>query len=279
MQIRRLFFRITLLGFASLPVAVPNLLAQQSSHPAATASALPAYDVIAIHENKSGANMATVTWGDDAFVAENTTLTLLLLNAYEIRPDLISGLPAWANSVHFNVNAKISDADAGAIKKLSPEQGRAMIAELLKERFNLSAHIEPRTLPVYNLVVAKGGPKLKENDTPPASLDEAGTSSGPHPENIWMSTTGITAVAVPISALAANLANHFQRSVIDKTGLTNRYDIHLKWRSDEQERAGIDADAPDIFTALKEQLGLKLVPSKGPVDTLVIDHVEMPTEN
>jgi uncharacterized protein (TIGR03435 family) len=265
-----------------LPAQQPSqtTAAQQSSHPAATASPLPAYDVIAIHENRSGANMATVRWGDDAFVAENTTLTLLLLNAYDIRQDLISGLPAWASSVHFDVNAKISDADVGAIKKLSPDQGRAMIAELLKERFNLSAHIETKSLPVYNLVIAKGGPRLKENDTPPPTdLDAAEPSSGPHVANIWMSTTGITGVAVPIAILAANLASHVQRSVIDKTGLTNKYDIHLKWRSDEQERAGVDNNAPDFFTALQEQLGLKLEPSKGPVDTLVIDHVEMPTEN
>ncbi|HEY5382224.1 MAG TPA: TIGR03435 family protein [Acidobacteriaceae bacterium] len=279
MNTRRPFSRISCLALGTLLSATLPLSAQQPSPATAVAAPLPAYDVIAIHENRSGANMATVRWGDDAFVAENTTLTLLLLNAYDIRPDLISGLPAWASSVHFNVNAKISDADVGALKNLSPEQGRAMIAEILKERFNLSAHIETKSLPVYNLVVAKGGPKLKENDTLSASLDAAETSSGPHPENIWMSTTGITAVAVPISALAASLADHFQRGVIDKTGLTNRYDIHLKWRSDEQERAGIDADAPDIFTALQEQLGLKLVPSKGPVPTLVVDHVEMPTEN
>jgi uncharacterized protein (TIGR03435 family) len=97
-----------------------------------------------------------------------------------------------------------------------------------------------------------------------------------------ISDSGMTGTAIPISSLAGNLAFRVERNVIDKTGLTGRYDINLKWTPEDLEGktdASADNNAPDLFTALQEQLGLKLEPSKGPVDTLVVDHVEMPTEN
>jgi uncharacterized protein (TIGR03435 family) len=256
-------------------------LAQQPAAP------LPVYDAIAIHENKAGANMSMVRWGSDAFTATNTTLTSLLMSAYGIREDLMSGLPSWANSFHFDINAKISDPDPQAIKNLSREQRRAMMVTLLKERFHLQTHIETKTLPVYDLVIAKGGLKLKENATPPATSLEPGASpSTLKPGSFRISNSGtnseMTAVGVPISNLATNLAFQVERNIIDKTGLTAKYDFNLKWTPMQLEGkvdASADNNAPDIFTALQEQLGLKLEPSKGPVDTLVIDHIEKPSEN
>lgn len=279
----RALTRTTSFSCVALLLSALALPAQQPSQSTAATAALPSYDVVAIHENRSGSSNSSAHWGDDAYIAENTTLTFLLTNAYGIRQELMSGLPSWANSVHFNINAKISDPDIDAIKKLSREQRNAMIAELLKERFHLRAHIEPKTLPVYDLVIAKGGPKLKQNNTPlPTSFDAGKTQSGPPPGSISGTDTGVTAVAVPISMFAENLAFRLQRNVIDKTGLTGRYDIDLKWTPVELDgkTGGItDNVAPNLFTALQEQLGLKLEPSKGPVDALVIDHVEMPTEN
>jgi uncharacterized protein (TIGR03435 family) len=166
MHIGRALIRITSFTCVALLISAPPTSAQQSSQSAAVSAPLPSYDVVAIHENKSGSNMATARWGEDAFTAENTTLTFLLLNAYGIRREFISGLPSWANSAHFNVNAKISDPDPDAIKKLTRDQRRAMIVLLLRDRFHLQAHIEAKSLPVYDLVIAKGGPKLKENTTP-----------------------------------------------------------------------------------------------------------------
>ncbi len=227
--------------------------------------------------------MASMRWGNDAFTATNTTLTFLLLSAYNIREDLISGLPGWANSFHFDINAKISDPDVDAIKKLSRDQRRAMIATLLNDRFHLRAHIETKTLPVYDLVIAKGGSKLKENAAPPAaSLDPGAAPSSLKPGSFMISDSQMTGVAIPISVLVPNLGFQVQRNVIDKTGLTGKYDISLKWTPAELEGktdTSTDNNAPDLFTALQEQLGLKLEPSKGPVDTLVVDHIEMPSAN
>ena len=227
---------------------------------------------------------------DASFVATNINLTSLLMNAYGIRPELMSGLPGWANSTRFDVNAKVSDPDIDALKKLTPEQKRtqrqAQMLALLADRFHLQAHIETKTLPVYDLVIAKGGPKLKENTALPSQpTDAPGPGKPPanmKPGSMWISNSQMTAVGIPTSNLAANLAFRVERNVIDKTGLTGKYDFTLKWRPTELEGkadASTDNDAPDLFAALQEQLGLKLEPSKGPVDTLVIDHVELPTEN
>jgi len=273
--------------FASglLLLSAPCLFAQQPSQTTATPTP-PLFDVVSIHENKTGSNSVSIRNGDGSFIATNISLTNLLMNAYHIRPELISGLPGWANSTRFDVNAKISDPDIAALKKRTSEQRRAesqaQTLALLTDRFHLEAHIETKTLPTYDLVIAKGGLKIKENAAPPATtLDPSASPSTPKPGSFRISNSEMTAVGVPISNLAGNLAFRVERNVIDKTGLTGRYDFTLKWRPEELEgKADVTTDnAPDIFTALQEQLGLKLEPSKGPVDTLVVDHVEMPTEN
>ena len=276
---------ITLFILAALLLATPHLSAQQPSQAVTTASQ-PVYDVVSIRENKSGANNVSIRGGGASFVATNITLITLLMNAYNIREDLISGLPGWANSTHFDVNAKVSDPDIAALKNLAREQRQAMMLTFLQDRFHLRAHIEVKTLPVYDLVLAKAGSKLKENTTLPSQTPGAPGPGKPpanmKPGSMWISNSQMTAVGISTSNLASNLAFQVQRNVIDKTGLTGKYDFTLNWRPLELEGkadAGADDSAPDLFTALQEQLGLKLEPSKGPVDTLVVDHVEMPTEN
>ena len=270
-----------LLSTALLLVA-PNLFAKQTSSQAAAISStepthdaatpLPTYDVVSIHEHKPGTNDLMGMGSRDAgFTAKNINLNTLLLNAYKIRLlSLISGLPSWSSSTSFDISAKVTDPDIDILKKLTPEQRRAMLMALLADRFHLRAHIVTKTLPVYDLVLAKGGPKLIENTAP----------TGPHNMlgSMTMSRSQITAVGVPTSNIAANLASQTQRNVIDKTGLTGRYDFTLKWTPTELEGKA-DNNDPDLFTALQEQLGLKLEPSKGPVDTLVVDYVERPSEN
>lgn len=280
MNIRRPFRLIPSVAFGVLLSTTPHLAAQQPSQTTATAP-LPVFDVVAIHENKSATNMSTVRWGGDAFIASNTTLTSLLMSSYGIREDLISGLPGWAESLHFDVNAKVSDPDADVLKKLSRDQRRAMMVAFLNDRFHLRAHIETKTLPVYDLVIAKGGSKLKENTVPLSNSTEPGkTPFNLKPGSFMISDSQMTGIAIPVSLFATNLAFRVERNVIDKTGLTGTYDINLKWTPAEQEGKTDSSDnAPDLFTALQEQLGLKLESSKGPVDTLVIDQVEMPSEN
>jgi uncharacterized protein (TIGR03435 family) len=274
---------IASLVFGALLGTALHLAAQQPSPANAIAAPLPVYDVIAIHENKSAPLVTETHWGATGFTATNTTLTSLLMGAYNIREDLISGRPGWADSFHFDINAKITDADPETLKNLSRDQRRAMMLALLNDRFHLRAHIETKTLPVYDLVIAKGGSKLKENSAPPAqSLDPGKPPYTLKPGGFRVSDSQMTGIAIPVSTLASSLAFRVERNIIDKTGLTSRYDINLKWTPAEREGKadnGSDNNAPDLFTALQEQLGLKLEPSKGPVDTLVVDHVEMPTAN
>ena len=216
----------------------------------------------------------------DGISFTNMTLTDILLNAYFIRPELMSGLPHWADSTRFDINAKVSDPGINVLK-LPDEQFHAMMVAFLTDRFHLRAHIETKTLPVYDLVIAKSGIRFKENVAVPSSGEDS-AHPNTKPGTVLVNNNHLTAVGVPISNLATNLAFQVERNVIDKTGLTGNYDIDLKWTPHELEGKtdGLtDNNAPDLFTALQEQLGLKLEPSKGPVDALVIDHVEMPTEN
>ncbi|HZQ42084.1 MAG TPA: TIGR03435 family protein [Acidobacteriaceae bacterium] len=269
------------LSLCTLPAvfsAHVQYIARKPPQTAAMTAPLPVFDVVSIRENKTGSYSSTVRWVGDAFTATNMTLSTLLLNAYNIREDLMSGLPSWADSTHFDVNAKVSDPDPNVLKNLSREQRRAMIVAFLSDRFHLRAHIETKTLPVYDLVIAKGGLRMKEYAAVVSPGGGDGNPANKKPGSMTIRNYQITAFGIPTSNLAANLAFIVQRNVIDKTGLTGMYDINLKWRPDDAP-ASDDNNAPDLFTALQEQLGLKLEPSKGPVNILVIDHVEMPTAN
>ena len=246
-----------------------NSIAQQ---PAPT---LPAYDVVVIKLNNSLSRHMSMDIDEDMLRAENVSLKVLLVNAYGIREGLMFGLPGWAGSSRFDVTAKVSDPDMKALSKLSREQRQAMLAALLVDRFHLKIHTEIKTLPVYELVVAKGGPKLTATVVPPPdtkNLDPLGLG------NLDVQGTNITAAGVTLSDLAGNLSFPLDRTVINKTGLTGRYDFQLRWTADGASAGATDAP-PDLFTAIQEQLGLKLQAAKGPVTTLVVDHVEQPTAN
>jgi uncharacterized protein (TIGR03435 family) len=145
------------------------------------------------------------------------------------------------------------------------KQTQAMLQVALADRFKLRVHNEARDGPIYELVIAKGGFKLKEA---PASKHSRGYSWGRDHVEV---RTG------PIGSLVFVLSDLLSRNVVDKTGLSGNYDIDLNWTPDDQQ--GTPDAGPTLFTALEEQLGLKLVPAKGPVDTFVVDHVERPTEN
>jgi uncharacterized protein (TIGR03435 family) len=204
----------------------------------------------------------------------------LLSIAYGIRTGLVSGLSGWADSARFDINAKQIDYDPKV--SYTKEQTRAMLATMLEDRFHVKVHIEVKELPVYDLVVTKDGPKFKENPAPPVdpnAPDDAKKGRGNTGINGRNGNIELTATAIPITGLVSALSNQIDRTVIDKTGLKGEYDFHLKWTSENAPQPVADDAPPLLFTALQEQLGLKLVASKGPVNTLVVDHVEQPTEN
>jgi uncharacterized protein (TIGR03435 family) len=235
----------------------------------------PAYDAVTVKVNDSLAQNNSTTMDDTMFRAQNVTLKHLLVNAYGIREGLMFGLPGWAASLRFDINAKVTDPDLKTLHSLSKEQRQAMIAAILVDRFHLKLHTESKTLPVYELVVAKDGPKLTASAVPPPD------AANPDPfGKMDVHNTDMTATGVTLSQLAGNLSFPLDRTVLDKTGLMGRYDFRLRWTADTVAANSAAADAPpSLFMAIQEQLGLKLQPANGPVETLVIDHVEQPSEN
>jgi uncharacterized protein (TIGR03435 family) len=275
-----------------MAVAGPCVRAQEPSTATADVK-LPAFDVVSIKPDKSGGGMIRVMNRPDGYSASNISLKMLIQAAYGIREDLISGAPGWADSARYDIDAKVDGADVEALKKLSPEQRRLILQPLLADRFKLKVHTEIKQLPVYELVVAKGGPKLKE-----ATAGDTYANGIKGPDGVGrggmvrMGRGQLTAQGVPMTSVVNILSQQLHRTVIDKTGLAGKYDLELNWTPDEGEGMGPppgsgqphadvppEGSGPSIFTALQEQLGLRLQSAKGPVDTLVIDHVEMPTEN
>ncbi len=232
-----------------------------------TAAKLPVYDIVSIKQNKSGNGNYYFRTGDDSFTATNVPLKFLVEMAYDIDQELLPGVSGPIDSVRFDVIAKMIEPDSDVIKKLSNRQRQSMLLPFLEERFQLKAHTETKILPVFEMALTKDGPRFKQSPAP----------SKPNPT--WSSGNGrFTAHDLSMTYLASVLTDVVQRTVIDKTGLTGKYEISLKWSQDDGTDPPADS-GPSIFTALQEQLGLKLKPAKGPVETLVVDHVAMPSEN
>jgi uncharacterized protein (TIGR03435 family) len=236
----------------------------------ALSQTLPPYDVTSIRVNNAGDDISYgIHAGIDRFDATAIQLRTLLEYAYDVKPDLIIGLSGPVDSVRFDIEAKVIPSD-GSAPKLTDPQLIAMLIPMLADRFHLKAHLEPQIKPVYDLVVAKGGPRFK--------LDPSERTGGSWNINGENDRKVLTVDRSSMSDLAAILSDEVHRDVIDKTALTGHADITLKWSDDVAATQG-GANVISIFTAVEEQLGLKLQPSKGPVDTLVIDHVEMPQAN
>jgi uncharacterized protein (TIGR03435 family) len=269
----------TLLSLAALGLlfapAVPGQLAHKGpANAIALSQSLAPYDVVSIKLHNPATdppNQQTFNMSihDDVFTASNVPLDMVIEFAYDIKSDQISGLSGPVSDAHFDIEAKVLPADDGKPPQLTDTQLAAMIIPLLADRFHFQAHLQPKTLPVYDLVVNRGGPKIK------LSQEERNDSSW---NMNWNNNDKIlSAKSASMADLATALADQVHRKVIDKTGLAGAADLTLKWTSDEAaDQGGI---VVSIFTAIEEQLGLKLQPGKGPVDTLVVNHAEMPSEN
>jgi len=202
----------------------------------------------------------------------------LIQQAYGVREFQIVGGPGWLGLERYDITAKPEGA-------ATQDQVKVMMQALLADRFKLQFHRETKELPTYALVVAKGGPKFHESEVVPEGSDK------PTGARMTMERGRFSVQSAPVAALANQLGQVLGQSVIDKTGLTGNYDFKLEWTPDEgSERRMIrapggdsptpaDAAGPSIFTALQDQLGLKLESTKGPVEILVIDRAEKPSEN
>jgi uncharacterized protein (TIGR03435 family) len=250
--------------------------------PAAADVKVPAFDVASIKQNKGDSGMMRVMTKPDGFSCENSSLKDLISNAYGVRQDLISGGPGWVESLGFDIDAKVAGPDVETLKKLSPRQRGSMLQSLLEERFKLKVHRETKVLPIYDLVIAKGGSKLKEVPAADLVADAKDPDHGKHPGMMTMGSGMFKGQALPAQSIANEISYVLEHTVVDKTGLLGKYDLDLMWKPEGDATSADDGSAESgvsIFTAVQEQLGLKLLPTKGPVQTLVIDHVEQSSEN
>ncbi len=272
------------LAAATLTLAAPLALAQSGPPPPITPSGKPlAFTIVSIkrHGNASGgAGIEGCSVDHCHFVAR--PLLAFIMTAYNLSLKPILGNPLPGDSDLFDLDAKIDPADLPATP-LSPRQLADMLQPVLADRFQLHVHHETRNLPVYNIVLAKGGLKMKESV--PAAPMAAGSPTSPAiapPRRCTPKSVG-NGLRVEHDCTISDIRNILEgptgRYVIDKTGLAGRYDFELRWTPDDTPADSPLAGGPSIFTAVEEQLGLKLEPATAPVDVLVIDHAEQPSPN
>lgn len=245
----------------------------------AQAAKLPSsFDVVSVRVNNSGLRTVMINAEKNSFTATNVTLITMLDMAYGMKSDQISGAPGWVDSTHFDIQAKVLDAEGVDLDALTDKELQPILQTLLAERFQLKTHTETKTLPVYELVVAKGGAKLKL--TPATAVDG---KEMPREGMITVHRGDLSGSGMTMARLSSLLGDAVRRTVIDRTGMTGGYDIMLRWTPEGDASSAGDSGAadapPPIFTAVQEQLGLKLQAGRGPVATLVVDHVEKPSEN
>jgi uncharacterized protein (TIGR03435 family) len=256
---------------------------------AETSKELPTFEVATVKPSISGGMMVMTKFTPDGIQIRNAPLILIIRQATGLlnsNDDEVIGAPSWVKTEKYDIDAKVSESDVPKLDKLTRIERNEMMRSVLVDRFSFAAHRDIRELPVFELIVAKGGPKLKEavrGDTYPNGLkDDQGQSS---PGTMRVGFGSVDCQAVPMEALLEILTGLSGRTVVDKTGLVGKYDVKLRWKPEDSrpqaDAGGGAADEPDVdfFTAVQEQLGLKLVPAKGPVNALVVDHIEKPSEN
>jgi uncharacterized protein (TIGR03435 family) len=266
----------------------------------------PRFDVASIKLNTASFHTGTMvdTHPGGRLTAEFSPVRLLIRRAYGVESFQILGGPEWINTDGYDIEAK-AEGDP------SQRQLLLMLQSLLEDRFKLKVHRETRELPVYAMTVAKGGLKLPSPKAggcftgDPNAPDSSGRPKAVPPGQPYF-PCGVAVVMfnspgprmlggqVSTTDLAQSLTSILGRTILDKTGFTGKFDLHLEFALDEalagllgpnappfrlQERRPGELDSPSIFAALQQQLGLKLESSKGPAEVLVVDHVERPTEN
>jgi len=313
--------KLLLAFFAAAVIAVPVLFGlanawQNTAESKTNNGPLPTFEVASVKPNHSGDGRVQIMNTAGVFRAVNVTPRMLIEFAYKIKDPELSGGPSWINSERYDINAKVPDtpdnqqALTAELIDQRTQLRRQMVQALLADRFKLTVTHETKELAVYELVVAKGGPKFHETTVPPPDP----TAAPPEPSGppvpgkplalrgrgvmMGISAGQLTMQGAPMSALASALSERVGRNVLDKTGLKGNYDLTLQWTPEEGQGSRMfggapapdgrppgdsapppEASGPSIFTALQEQLGLKLESTKGPVQTLVIASIEKPSEN
>ena len=262
-------------------VAVPLVVCLLSVIPLAQQ---PAFDAAVFRINRSGEDSSSVGQRPGGrYVMTNGPIYLLLMNAFRPQNREIIGAPSWVMSERY-------DFQATANAQTTSDDLRLMLRGILAERLKLQAHLEPRDQPAYFLVTARPdkrlGPQAGRTSRDCASLASADRAGAPRPElsspsngappcGIRTSTTDLIAGGVTMDILARNLGVPAGRPIFDRTGVEGYFDLTLRWANAD----AVASDAASFFTALQEQLGLKLESGQAPLQTLVIDHIERPSDN
>ena len=291
----------------TLPVVVGAMSASAQVR-GVVSEATERFEVASIRPNKGPAVSGPVGSGigfrGTHFSAENITLQQLITYAYELQAFEIFGGPSWATSDRFDIAATMQPPPTGSDPLDAPSRNRRRLRALLAERFKLVVHEERREMPVYSLVLARPDRKLGERLRPfegecmePGAVPDSlkapwlapspDSSKGPNPCMLFTGVGRLSARGTMLSALSSTLARFpaVGRRVIDRTGLTGQFDFDLEWTPlvtpPEAAAPGVpdrpSETGPNLFTALQEQLGLKLESAKEPVPVLVIDGVNQPS--
>jgi uncharacterized protein (TIGR03435 family) len=295
---QRLTKTLVLIALGMLVIGIP-VFSQ------APPGAKPSFEVASIKPNTSGENRVAILGSPGGRITmTGVTLRLIITFAYRVRDFQISGGPNWISSDRWNIEARAEEGSipppTGPPDPNVPDPMAVRTQSLLEDRFQLKFHRETKEMPVYELTVAKSGAKVKlSEDQTPFRPFERGAAPPPPPQrggpmprgNMRMGRGGLEANGVPFANFVSALSQQLGRTVIDKTGLKGFYDIKLEWTPElgqggpfgpppgGPEPPPPDPSGPTIFTAVQEQLGLRLESTKGPVEVLVIDSAQRPTEN
>lgn len=249
--------------------ALGIMLFQRPLLPQAAVTARPSFEVASIKPGTSDEpRYFKFNVGDDRFRGTNMSLKDWIKNAWAVTDFEVTGVPEWISSENFDIDAKAERPIR------SVDEGYQMLKSLLEDRFSLKVHRETKEMPMYSLVVEKKGVKMK------LSTDQSGTTGGVREVRYGR----IAGEAVPASTIAGILSGLAGRRVLNKTGLRGRYDVDLRYTPDSGQpgAAPEPTDSPNgqsLFGALQTQLGLKLESTRGPIEILVVDHIERPSPN
>jgi len=281
----------------STPLCAPFSWCQPTMPAAASppsSAPLPAlvYDVASFHKFKPDGSSVMSSWrtDPDGLTLTHVQMKSLICTAYGIDFYQVTGGPAWVSEDMYTVIAKMDDAALEALKPLSSKQKELvrqnMAQALLADRLKLAVHHETKQLPIYALIVAKGGIKLHESkpddDYKNGIIGLDGKPGGKGSMSMMWESGGfvLTAQGYSLDTFTAQISMQLHSKVENQTGLKGNYDFTLRYAPDWAPEPTDSSSAPtNIFTAVQEQLGLKLEATKGPVDVIVIDHIEQPSEN
>jgi uncharacterized protein (TIGR03435 family) len=228
------------------------------------------FDIVLVKEHRPDDEAPmNMGWRGGSYFASDAPLEVLLMNAYSLRENHIKGLKGWENTKRWDILAKWSDWDEDQATSLTDEVKQSTLQGLLSSAFKLKIHLETREESGYELVVASSGTRLKEHVERHEIVDAQSPGT-------WRYGAGtIDIVGSDVKGFLFPLENKLGHPVLDRTGLTGSYDLHLRWTELARADSAVDA-GPSLATVLKEQAGLELRPAKVPVEVLVIDNAMQP---